>query len=61
MPATYLIKPESFKIMRDNGQEKPRSNVIATTGGPQIVKSLMEVSDLLKVCFIFSPLVVSLI
>ncbi|XP_052248971.1 SH3 and PX domain-containing protein 2A-like isoform X2 [Dreissena polymorpha] len=62
VPATYLIKAESFKVHRKGGSlhrpgkggstpqttQGPQSSTPQLTQGPQIVKSLHEISDLLK-------------
>ncbi|XP_052771631.1 SH3 and PX domain-containing protein 2A-like isoform X2 [Mya arenaria] len=47
VPATYLIKTEAFKIRKDKG-ERPHNNNVLSVAGPQIVKSLHDISDLLK-------------
>lgn len=50
VPATYLIKTENFKIKRrsQKGKKKRSSSQLLSPGGPQIVKNLSEISELLK-------------
>ena len=43
VPATYLMKSEAFSM------KKPKVTR-ASVGGPEIVKNLHDISDLLKVC-----------
>ena len=42
VPATYLMKSEAFSV-------KKQKVVRASIGGPEIVKTLHDISDLLKV------------
>lgn len=62
VPATFLIQTESVKVPKKAKPEKVKVEPVVEkkenscenlNGGPQIVRSLMEVSDLFKVCLLF--------